>query len=216
MSVLVEFSGKYACFSRPELKTERVTYDVPTPSALRGMLSAIYWHPGLEWKIDKIYVMSPIAYDNIRRNEVKVKLDSGKAKSAMLGTFSKPLYISSSANILQRAAMVLKDVRYVVAAHFEMGPKVSPEDSEAKFISIFNRRLSKGQCFTTPYLGNREFSAKFEPWAGGEIHPIQESRDLGIMLYDLDYSDPTDIQPMYFHAVMTNGVIDVAGSRILR
>ena len=220
--IRAEFWGERACFTRPELKVERVSYDVPTPSAARGMLEAIYRHRGMRWCIDRIHVLNRIAFTNVRRNEVKSKGSMRTMKSAMLGTCELP-YINTKADIQQRAALVLRDVRYVVDAHFEMTDEASPSDSPGKFQSIFNRRLQKGQCYFQPYLGCREFSAYFGPcedtgdpqgyyFATGE-------HDLGLMLYDMDFSDPANITPMFFRATMCDGVIDVpapSGSEVLR
>ena len=144
--IRLEVWGAYACFSRPELKVERVSYDVMTPSAARGLVEAIYYHPGLRWIIDKIYVLSPIRFTNIRRNEVKSKVVSSAAKGVMQGN-GKPLYLAASQDIQQRAAMVLQDVHYVIEAHFEMTDKASPSDNPGKFQDIIRRRMEKGQCF---------------------------------------------------------------------
>lgn len=209
MSVQVEVWGDYACFSRPEFKVERVSFDVITPSAARGLLEAIYWHPGLKWVIDRIYVLSPIETTNIRRNEVKGKVLGKDLKSAMNGN-SKPLGIYTADSIQQRATLALKNVHYVIEAHFVMTENASPEDNAGKFQDIMTRRLKKGQCYHQPYFGNREFPAHFEPWTEGKPIPcLQESRDLGYMLYDMDYSDPSDIKPMFFRAKMEQGVIIV-------
>ena len=119
--IQLEVWGDYALFARGELKVERVSYEVPTPSAARGIVESVYFHPGLRWKIRRIYVMSPIRFTNIRRNEVKGKLSASDALSAMQGS-GKDLYLVSSQKIVQRAAMVLRDVHYVIDAHFEMTP----------------------------------------------------------------------------------------------
>lgn len=210
--MLFEFWGARACFSRPELKVERYSYDVPTPSALRGMISAIYWHPSIEWRIDRIYVLNPIKDLMIKRNEI------GKIMPLINGVEDalSAVIIADQRNREQRSSRILIDVHYVVDAHFEMSAKVSVDDNPGKVCSIVKRRLEKGQCFSTPYFGCREFSASFALWPDDvHIHPIDLSRDFGIMLYDLDYSDPANIRPMYFHAVMKNGVIDVCGAEVL-
>ena len=152
--IQLEVWGNYALLSRPELKVERVSYEVLTPSAARGIVEAIYYHPGLRWKIRKIYVMNPIRFTNIRRNEVKS--------------------------------------------------------------NIVTRRMSRGQCFHTPYLGCREFPAAFRAWPGGPIPTIEETRDLGFMLYDFNYTDPQNITPMYFHAKLEHGVLNVADCEVYR
>ena len=208
MSVKVEVWGDYACFSRPELKTERMSYDVMTPSAARGLLEAIYWHPGLRWVIDRIYVMRPIRFAGIRRNEVKSKISADNVRSAMSGG-KQELYLCTSEDIQQRAATVLQDVRYVIEAHFVMTDQAAPSDNAGKFCDIMRRRLEKGQCYHQPCFGVREFPAQFRLWPGGEIPTTGESRDLGLMLYDMDYSDPRNITPMFFRAALENGVLNV-------
>lgn len=215
MSVLMEVWGEYAAFNRPELSVERVSYDVPTPSAARGMIEAVYWHEGLRWTIDRIYVLNPIRYTNIRRNELKSKLSSRSAHSIMTGS-SKPLYVVRSQDIQQRAALMLQNVHYVIEAHFDMTDKANPGDNPGKFQDIIKRRLKRGQCYSQPYLGCRECTANFQLWEGGSIPTIAETRDLGYMLYDMDYSDPANIQPMFFRAQMINGVIDLTNCEVLR
>ena len=210
MSVQVEVWGDYACFTRPETKVERVSYDVMTPSAARGILDAILWHPGMRWVVDSIQVCAPISFTNIRRNEVKDVVDRGKVKTAMQ-TGTGALYLATPESIQQRAAMILRDVRYVIDAHFEMTDCAAPGDNPGKFQDMMRRRLEKGQSYAQPYLGTREFPAHFR--ACTERPPCPDSlkgeRDLGWMLLDLDYSDPADIQPMFFRAVMRDGVIRV-------
>lgn len=213
--IQLEVWGKYALFSRPELKVERVSYDVPTPSAARGLVESIYFHPGLKWNIRRIYVLSPIKFTNIRRNEVKGKLLSQDARSAIMGSKSD-LYIAASQQIVQRAAMVLQDVHYVIEAEFEMTDKAAPSDNPGKFQDIITRRMAKGQCFHTPYFGCREFPANFRPWVGGSVPTIPETKDLGIMLYDFDYFDPANITPLYFHAKLENGVLNTTDVEVLR
>ena len=213
--IRLEVWGKYALFSRPELKVERVSYDVPTPSAARGLVESIYFHPGLKWNIRKIYVLNPIKFTNIRRNEVKGKILASDARSAIMGSKSD-LYIAASQQIVQRAAMVLQDVHYVIEAEFEMTDKAAPSDNPGKFQDIITRRMAKGQCFHTPYFGCREFPANFRPWVGGSVPTIPETKDLGIMLYDFDYSDPANITPLYFHAKLENGVLNATDVEVLR
>ena len=208
MSVKVEVWGDYACFSRPELKTERMSYDVMTPSAARGLLEAIYWHPGLRWVIDRIYVMQPIRFTGIRRNEVKSKISADNVRSAMSGG-KQEVYLCTSEDIQQRAATVLQDVRYVIEAHFVMTDQAAPSDNAGKFCDIMRRRLGKGQCYHQPCFGVREFPAQFRLWPGGEIPTTGETRDMGLMLYDMDYSDLRNITPMFFRAALENGVLNV-------
>ena len=210
MPVQVEVWGPYALFSRPELKAERYSYDVMTPSAARGLLEAIYWHPGLRWRIDRIHVLSPIAFTGIRRNEVKSKISGQTVRAAMNGG-GGALYLAASDEIQQRAAAVLCGVRYVIEAHFEMTDRAAPTDSEGKFSDIIRRRLEKGQCYHQPCFGCREFPAHFRAWEGGAVPTAypDEDRDLGLMLYDLDYSDPAEITPMFFRAKLEKGVLNV-------
>lgn len=215
MSVKMEVWGNYALFTRPEMKVERVSYDIPTPSAARGMLDAVYYHPGLIWKIDRIYILNPIRFTNLRRNEMDAKILASDLRSAAQGSDRK-LYIAASEHIQQRAAMMLKDVHYVIEAHFEMTDRAAPSDNPGKFQDIIKRRLRKGQAFAQPYLGCRECTAHFALWENGDIPAIQESRDLGWMLYDMDYSHPDDITPMFFRAKMENGVVDVSNCEVIR
>lgn len=213
--IQLEVWGRYACFSRPELKTERTSYDVPTVSAARGIVEAIYYHPGLQWHIDKIYVLQPIKFTNIRRNEVKSKVLGSAVRSAMQGG-NPPLYIVTSQDIVQRAAMVLQDVHYVIEAHFTMTERATPGDNPGKFQDIVTRRMERGQCYHTPYLGCREFPAYFQRWPGGPIPAIRQTCDLGFMLYDMDYSDPANITPTFFRARLEDGVLNTADCEVYR
>lgn len=213
--IQVEVWGDYALFTRPELKVERVSYDVMTPSAARGLIEAIYWHPGLKWHVDRIHVLNPITFTNIRRNEVKDKVSSTNVRAVMSGG-DKPLAIYTGESIQQRASMVLTDVRYVIDAHFTMTDKANPSDNPGKFIDIARRRLERGQCYHQPCFGCREFPASFRPWTGGLIPTIPETRSLGLMLYDMDYADQRNIQPTFFLAELVNGVLEVAGKEVLR
>lgn len=216
-SIRLRVFGNYALFSRPELKVERYSYDVMTPSAARGILDAIYYHPGLAWHIGRIIVESPIRFTNIRRNEVLRKVSAADLLAAANGA-DEPIFIDRGEAIAQRAATILRDVSYVIEANFTVIPeKMGREDSADKFYAIFCNRARKGRFFHQPYLGCREFPAFFELITdeGRPPEPISESRDLGIMLYDMDYSG-ADITPMFFHAEMVQGVVDVAGKEILR
>lgn len=215
MAVQVEVWGGYACFSRPELKTERVSYDVMTPSAARGLLEAIYWHPGLRWKIDRIHVMAPVRFTGIRRNERKNKISCRALKEAYDGAHTVR-YINTATDVQQRAALVLQDVRYVIDAHFELTERATPGDNAGKFSDMMRRRLEKGQCFHQPYFGCREFPANFRRWAGGPVPAIDETRELGLMLYDMDYSDPKNIMPVFFRAKLEQGVLQVANCEVYR
>ena len=215
MSVKMEVWGNRALFTRPEMKVERVSYDIPTPSAARGMMESVYYHPGLVWHIDKIYVLNPIRFTNVRRNEVDAKILASDLRNAAQGG-TKPLFLVTSESIQQRAAMMLQDVRYVIEAHFDMTEKAAPSDNPGKFQDIIKRRLKRGQCYSQPYLGCRECTAHFRLWEGGEIETISETRDLGWMLFDMDYTNPSNIIPMFFRAKMVNGVVDVANCEVVR
>ena len=215
MSVKMEVWGDYALFCRCEMKVERVSYDVPTPSAARGMLESVYYHPGLVWRIDRIYVMNPIRFTNLRRNEVDAKILASDLRSVAQGG-DRRVYLATSDHIQLRAAMMLRDVHYVIEAHFDMTDRAAPSDNPGKFQDIIKRRLRRGQAFAQPYLGCRECTAHFGLWEGGEIPTIPESRDLGWMLYDMDYSQPDDITPMFFRAQMVNGVVDVSNCEVIR
>lgn len=214
MSVQMEVWGDYACFSRIELKIERVSYDVPTPSAARGIIESIYYHPGLKWHIDKIYVMNPIRFTSIRRNEVKSKISASKIMKEANGKGAS--YIDRNKDIEQRATMMLRDVHYVIEAHFEMTDQANTSDNPGKFQDIIKRRLRRGQAYSQPYLGTRECTAHFGLWEGGEIPTISETRDLGFMLYDMDFSDPNDIQPMFFRAKLEEGVLDLTDCEVIK
>lgn len=210
MPIKVEVWGDYACFTRPEMKTERVSYDVMTPSAARGILESVFWHPGLKYVIDRIHVCSPIRFTNIRRNEVKEKISAGKVK-ALMETGRGEAFLSAQECIQQRAAMVLRDVHYVIEAHFDMTECASPSDNPGKFQDILKRRLERGQCYSMPYLGTREFPAHFRRCE--VIPPCPEEMrgelDLGWMLLDMDYSDPENIVPRFFRATLKDGVMHV-------
>lgn len=214
MSILMEVWGPMACFTRPEMKTERVSYDVPTPSAVRGMIESVYYHPGLRWIPDRIWVLKPIQFMNIRRNEVKSKVLASAVMQEANG--GKAGAIVASQDIQQRAAMLLKDVHYVFEAHFDMTERANSSDNPGKFQDIVTRRLRKGACYSTPYLGCRECTAHFRQWEGGEIPAIDETRDLGYMLYDMDYSNSEAIQPMFFRARMEKGMIDLRNCEVVR
>ncbi len=209
MSISVEVWGEYALFSRPELKTERVSYDVMTPSAARGLLDAVLWHPGMKWIVDSIHVCAPIRFTNIRRNEVKDTVSARKAQSVM--EKGGELYLATPESIQQRAAMVLRDVHYVIDAHFEMTQRASPTDNPGKFQEMMRRRVEKGQFFHAPCLGVREFPANFKPCT--QLPPCPEElkgeKDLGWMLLDMDYSDPENITPHFFRATLRDGVLEV-------
>jgi len=199
--------GDYACFSRPEMKVERVSYDVMTPSAARGILEAIHWKPAIRWVVDRIHVLNPIHFDNVRRNEVKSKIP--KPNPATVMRDKKPLFylVDDGDNRQQRAATLLRNVAYVIEAHFDLTEKAGSEDNEGKHLDIFNRRARTGQFFHQPCFGCREFPAFFE-LLDGEL-PIScyqgETKELGYMLLDIDFAN--GMKPLFFKATMQDGVI---------
>ncbi len=204
-------SGEYACFTRPEMKVERVSYDVMTPSAARGILEAILWKPAISWQILQIDVLKPIQWFSIRRNEVASIVSAKNAISAMKkGRGSLGIYVDVGKERQQRAALILRDVQYIIHACFEMTERAGPEDSVAKFEQMFLRRASKGQCFHRPYLGCREFPADFNLLKKGENapSPIDEDRELGWMLFDMDYTKKPPV-PSFFRARLEKGVLDL-------
>lgn len=214
--VAVRVHGDYALFTRPEMKVERVSYDVITPSAARGILEAIYWKPAIRWVIDRIHVLNEIHFTNIRRNEVSEKSSTKKAQQIMKDSRDS-FFIDVVSNRQQRAALVLKDVDYVIEAHFELvSENCGPEDSQEKHYNIILRRLRKGQHFHAPYLGTREFGAQVELVEEEEIprSTLSGELDLGWMLFDMNFQDSRNIQPQFFKAKMVNGVIDLSGMEL--
>lgn len=205
--------GEHACFTRPEMKVERVSYDVITPSAARGILEAIHWKPAIRWVIDRIHVLKPIRFEAIRRNEVSSWLSVKNARTAMKAgsTRGLRLYADDSNERQQRTALVLRDVAYVIEAHFSLREKNGDAAAiAAKHISMFDRRAAQGQCFHQPYLGTREFAAHFALIDETPICEIPEkdrNRDLGWMLHDIDYDNGNTAR--LFRARLRDGVIAV-------
>lgn len=217
--IKMEVWGDYALFSRPELKVERVSYDVMTPSAARGLLEAVLWKPAIRYVIDQIHVLNPICFTSFKRNEVTDKIKSGSMKSAMLNPDEpRELYLNTKTAIAQRSSMVLQDVHYIVEAHFTMTDKAGAQDTEEKFYAMLCRRLRQGQCYHQPYFGCREFPAKFRLYEEEELPPLLQTgeRDLGLMLYDMDYSRPGRPDPTFFRAVLKDGTLDVRNREVLR
>lgn len=217
--VQIEVWGEYALFTRPELKVERMSYDVMTPSAARGLVEAIYWHPGILWRIDRIHVLHPIRFTSVRRNEMKSKASAWQMRRAMFGGEIPALYTRE--DITQRSSTVLQDVRYVIDAHFELTDRCHPGDNPGKFKDIVRRRLEGGRCYHMPCFGCREFPAHFRPWDGARTIPVPEElrgqrRELGLMLYDMDYQNPRDIKPMFFRAELVDGCMEVAGREVFQ
>jgi CRISPR-associated protein Cas5d len=214
--IQVEVFGEYGLFSRPEFKVERVSYDIITPSAARGILEGIYWKPAIKYVIDKIHIYNEPKFTNIRRNETDVKILSSDMKKLMNGSDARN-YINTKEVIQQRASMVLTDIRYIIEAHFEMTDKAGETDTPEKHYNIMLRRLRKGQMFHQPCFGCREFPANFRI-VEGEIpkSSIVGEKDLGFMLYDLDFTDPNNITPMFFRAKWNNGIVDLTDIEIVR
>ncbi|MBA4159638.1 MAG: type I-C CRISPR-associated protein Cas5 [Gemmatimonadetes bacterium] len=201
--------GDYACFTRPEMKVERVSYDVMTPSAARGMLEAVLWKPAIRWEVTRIDVLRPIRWTSVRRNEVGAVASTRNVVSAMQsGRGMLGLYVENERQ--QRAGLFLRDVAYVIHARFHLTERAGREDNPAKFAEMFRRRAERGQCFNQPYLGCREFSAFFAPLPPGvpAPEPIPDSPDLGWMLHDLEYANGSAV-PRFFRAKLENGVLRV-------
>lgn len=213
IKILIE--GDYALFSRPEMKVERVSYDVPPPSALVGLISSIYWHPGVKYIIDRIHILKPIQFVNIRRNEVSEKLLPSAVKKQMDG-LQNDISIYTKESISQRASLLLKNVSYGVEVHFELTGEKDEEQTPEKCYNILLRRLRKGQHFVQPCLGCREFPARVILTEEIPASPITGDVDFGYMLYDLKYQKDKDgkvldsADPRFYRPHMVNGVIDVA------
>ncbi|MGR6981883.1 type I-C CRISPR-associated protein Cas5c [Testudinibacter sp. P27/CKL/0425] len=212
-NVRLHIWGDYACFTRPEMKVERVSYDVITPSAARGVLAAVHWKPAIRWVIDKIYVLQPIRFESVRRNELGSKISASKVSGAMRRKSVQDLYTLIDDDRQQRAATVLKDVAYVIEAHAVLTPKAGEGDNITKHIEMFKRRAAKGQCFQQPCMGVREFPAHFalvdedEPLPPQCLSESELNRDLGWMLHDIDFDG--DNLSRFFRAEMQGGVIEV-------
>jgi len=225
--VKLRVEGEYGCFSRPELKSEPVSYEVMTPSAARGLLEAIHWKPAIRWVIDALHVLRPIHFQSIRRNEVGSKIPFGKVKSAYKRGDVGGLQLIADEDRQQRTALVLRKPAYIIAAHFEMTEYAGPGDNEGKHLDIFRRRAEKGQCFAQPCLGFREFDARFEllaedaplPTALTENADLTEEdkrqlgfsaggRDLGFILWDIAHNQPGR-PSQFFHAYLRDGIMQV-------
>lgn len=206
----LEVSGDFACFTRPEMKVERVSYDVITPSSARAVFESILWKPAICWHVDKIEVLKPIRWISIRRNEVGAVVSVRNAQEAMnKGTGALSLNIEDERQ--QRAGLFLRDVAYRIHAHFDLLPNAGENNTMGKFLDMFERRAEKGQCVNQPYLGCREFACDFRlvDSTRQQAVPISETRDLGWMLYDMDYASTTDPQPRFFRAQLESGVLNV-------
>lgn len=206
----LELAGPFACFTRPEMKVERVSYDIMTPSAARACFEAILWKPAVRWHVRRIEVLRPIRWINLRRNEVASVVSTRNVETAMKnGSGDLGIYIEVDRQ--QRAGLFLRDVAYRVHADLEYKRDADPDGSSMKYQEMFERRANKGQCVNQPYLGCREFTASFRLIANpaNEATPIPETRDLGFMLHDLDFTNPADPQPRFYRARLENGVVNV-------
>ncbi|MBG9804877.1 type I-C CRISPR-associated protein Cas5c [Brevibacillus laterosporus] len=206
--------GEYACFTRQELKAERTCYEVITPSAARGILEAILWKPSINWIVDRIHVLNEIKFATIRRNELSHVISSSNIKTAI--EKEKPIkrqIITEDKERQQRASMILKNPSYVIEAHVELSSSADKSDTLKKYFNMFVRRASKGQCIHNPYLGCREFAANFSYVEKNDdifhqsFYREAPDRDLGLMLWDLNYQ--RNREPFHFHAKMRQGVIDI-------
>lgn len=220
--VKLRVSGKRACFSRPEFRVERVSYDVITPSAARGILEAVHWKPAIAWRVDRIHVLKPIRFQSIRRNEVASKVPVANVRRAMRAGAVHDLVLRADEDRQQRATTLLVDVDYVIEAHFELTQRAGPDDNPAKHLEMFTRRAAAGQCFHQPCLGTREFPADFGLHTGPvprhDLPPDQADKDLGWMLLDIRHEATPpgqghvcsdDCQPLFFQARLRDGVLEV-------
>lgn len=203
--------GDRACFTRPEMKAERVSYDVITPSAARGILEAIHWKPAIRWVIDSIQVLKPIRFESIRRNELGSKLAASSITKGIRekSTAGIAKYIEDDRQ--QRATTLLRDVAYIITAHFELTDQAGADDNAGKHLDIFNRRAKRGQFFHMPCMGNREFPAYFELVENGQeldsAPELKGEKDLGWMLHDIDFANGNT--PLFYRAIMHDGLIEV-------
>lgn len=206
----LEVQGEFACFTRPEMKVERVSYDVMTPSSARAIFEAIFWKPAIQWRVTRIEVLNPVRWISVRRNEVGKVFTSPTAKQ-LKGESGEPMGFAIEEERQQRAGLFLRDVKYRIHADLVFDQAKDPEANYGKYVAMFERRAEKGQCFNQPYLGCREFSCAFRLVAETqkEPAPIQETRSLGWMLYDMDYQDPANPMPRFFNAEMKQGVVEV-------
>lgn len=216
MEFCLDVSGEFACFTRPEMKVERVSYDVITPSAARSVFDAILWKPAIRWQITLIEVINPIRWINLRRNEIGSIISNRNVQAAMAaGKGNLGLYIEEDRQ--QRAGLLLRDVRYRLHGRFHLTDKAGSSDSTAKFSDMFRRRAEKGQCINQPYLGCREFACDFTLINKMDDQPqaLPLDLDLGWMLYDMDYSNVASPNPMFFRAHMTQGAIVIPAPDVL-
>ncbi|MGE0373387.1 MAG: type I-C CRISPR-associated protein Cas5c [Gammaproteobacteria bacterium] len=207
---VLDVRGEWACFTRPEMKVERVSYDVITPSAARAIFEAIYYKPAIRWEVRRIELLAPVRWMNLRRNEVASVISTRNVQHAMKqGSGDLALYVDEDRQ--QRAALLLRDVAYRLHANLVVRSDREDPEPSVKFLAMFERRARKGQCVNQPYLGCREFAARWRlvENLAAEPAPIAETRDLGWMLHDLDFSNPADPQPRFFRAQMRQGAIEI-------
>ncbi len=207
---VLEVRGDWACFTRPEMKVERVSYDLITPSAARAVFEAIFYKPAVRWEVRCIDVLAPVRWTNLRRNEVASVVSTRNVQQAMKqGAGDLALYVDEDRQ--QRAALLLRDVAWRLHADLIVKADRADPEPPGKFFAMFERRARKGQCINQPYLGCREFAARWRlvDELAAEPPPIDETRDLGWMLHDLDFTDPGDPQPRFFRAQMNRGVVEV-------
>jgi CRISPR-associated protein Cas5d len=207
---VLDVRGDWACFTRPEMKVERVSYDLITPSAARAVFEAIFYKPAVHWVIRRIELLAPVRWTNLRRNEVASVLSTRNVQQAMKqGSGQLALYADEDRQ--QRAALLLRDVAWRLHADLVVRAHRTDPEPPGKFFAMFERRARKGQCVNQPYLGCREFAARWRlvDDLAAEPVPLNETRDLGWMLHDLDFSDPADPQPRFFRAQMDKGVVEV-------
>lgn len=206
-SFCLEVAGPWACFTRPEMKVERVSYEVITPSAARAVFESILWKPAMRWRVTRIEVLRPIRFINLRRNEVKSKMQMPSRAVMQTGAGDLGLYVEDDR--VQRAGYFLRDVAYRLHADLLLSPGCT--EPWQKYAEMFTRRARKGQCVNQPYLGCREFAAQFRLVEAGDARPPAQpqTRPLGWMLHDLDFSNPADPQPRFFNAHMVDGVVEV-------
>jgi CRISPR-associated protein Cas5d len=202
----IRVRGDYACFTRPELKTERVSYEVITPSAARGVLEAVLWKPAIFWEIRKILVLASARFIEFKRNEVNTRLSTRNVTTA--SRRGEPVDFYADEDRAQRNTLALRDVDYAIEARIRLTRRAGPEDNLRKFEEMFERRLSRGQFHYQPYLGCREFTAMVEPYSGDPAPISTESRDLGFMLQDIRYSAKQNV-PVFFHAKLQDGILEI-------
>lgn len=212
----LEVSGDFACFTRPEMKVERVSYDLMTPSAARAVFESILWKPAIRWHVRRIEVLRPVRWVSVRRNEVASVVSVRNVSAAMNGGSGQlGLYVEDERQ--QRAGLFLRDVAYRLHAELEFIPDRAPEDTPTKYAEMFARRATKGQCVNQPYLGCREFAARFRLVDEPRKEPPPEASvdgDLGWMLYDLDFANPSDPRPQFFRARVDRGVLNLEGVEV--